>query len=414
MTAEIVALNHGAVALAADSAVTMTMAGRQKVLRTADKLFALSETQPIAVMFYGNISLMDIPWETIIKCYRKQLGDRSFDRVGDYAEDFLSYTAHYFEHVPASALSEWVEAQVLEVLKEWSPPNASELAAPDRAREERARHIEADLKKRPVYEGVSAEMAAAVKTVRVSVVQEFLEDTDWEGKGWSPPGKTLRARLHRIGQLSVTRHMEEQRAPNMTGMIFAGFGDAEVFPSVREYNLPGLLLEAGACWRQDWASDLNSDGEPVEFRSFIIPFAQSETVRAFITGLDPLLATKVAALTCGSLIDLWGKVIRHTDYLSDPLRAELDDKLEEWCDELTHQFMSDLEETQEQTHTGPIIEMVDMLPRFDLAAAAEALVSLQSFKRRVTMDAETVSAPVDVVVISKGDGLVWVKRKGGG
>lgn len=42
---------------------------------------------------------------------------------------------------------------------------------------------------------------------------------------------------------------------------------------------------------------------------------------------------------------------------------------------------------------------------------AEALVNLTSFKRRVTPETETVGGPVDVAVISKGDGLVWVKRK---
>ena len=33
---------------------------------------------------------------------------------------------------------------------------------------------------------------------------------------------------------------------------------------------------------------------------------------------------------------------------------------------------------------------------------AESLVNLTSFKRRVTMDAETVGGPIDVAVISKG------------
>jgi hypothetical protein len=42
---------------------------------------------------------------------------------------------------------------------------------------------------------------------------------------------------------------------------------------------------------------------------------------------------------------------------------------------------------------------------------AEALVNLTSFRRRVSMDAETVGGPIDVAVISKGDGFVWIKRK---
>jgi len=53
-----------------------------------------------------------------------------------------------------------------------------------------------------------------------------------------------------------------------------------------------------------------------------------------------------------------------------------------------------------------------MLPKDELASMAEALVSLTSLKRRMTMgEQETVGGPIDVAVISKGDGLVWVKRK---
>jgi hypothetical protein len=42
---------------------------------------------------------------------------------------------------------------------------------------------------------------------------------------------------------------------------------------------------------------------------------------------------------------------------------------------------------------------------------AEALVNLTSFKRKISLEAETVGGPIDVAVISKGDGLVWIKRK---
>jgi hypothetical protein len=57
------------------------------------------------------------------------------------------------------------------------------------------------------------------------------------------------------------------------------------------------------------------------------------------------------------------------------------------------------------------VNVVSALPRSELAALAESLVNLTSLKRRVSMDAETVGGPVDVAVISKADGFVWVKRK---
>jgi len=53
------------------------------------------------------------------------------------------------------------------------------------------------------------------------------------------------------------------------------------------------------------------------------------------------------------------------------------------------------------------------LPRAELASLAEAMVRLQGLKQRVSLATESVSGPVDVLLISKAEGLVWVKRKGG-
>jgi hypothetical protein len=53
----------------------------------------------------------------------------------------------------------------------------------------------------------------------------------------------------------------------------------------------------------------------------------------------------------------------------------------------------------------------DYTPADHVAAMAESLVNLTSFKRRITSEMETVGGPIDVAVISKGDGFVWIKRK---
>jgi hypothetical protein len=52
------------------------------------------------------------------------------------------------------------------------------------------------------------------------------------------------------------------------------------------------------------------------------------------------------------------------------------------------------------------------LPRQDLAKMAEALVSLTAFLKRMAADQdETVAEPIDVAILSKGDGFIWVKHK---
>ena len=57
------------------------------------------------------------------------------------------------------------------------------------------------------------------------------------------------------------------------------------------------------------------------------------------------------------------------------------------------------------------VEVVSVLPKEQLAELAEALISLTSLRRRVSYDEETVGGPTDVAIITKGDGLVWIKRK---
>jgi hypothetical protein len=70
-----------------------------------------------------------------------------------------------------------------------------------------------------------------------------------------------------------------------------------------------------------------------------------------------------------------------------------------------------LESFQWDHSVEPIYKVVGMLPKDELAAMAESLVNLTSFKRRVSTERETVGGPIDVAVISRGDGFIWIKRK---
>ncbi|MHC4268747.1 MAG: hypothetical protein ACYSTS_09795 [Planctomycetota bacterium] len=70
-----------------------------------------------------------------------------------------------------------------------------------------------------------------------------------------------------------------------------------------------------------------------------------------------------------------------------------------------------MQDYRRTNYVYPVINVVTMLPKDELAAMAESLVNLTSFKRKVTMESETVGGPIDVAVISKGDGFIWIKRK---
>ena len=90
MTAEIAVMNRMGVALSADSAVTIGESGN-KIYTSAEKLFQLSEVAPVGVMIYGNAEYAQLPWETIIKAYRRKLGKDVRSTIAEYCDDFTKF-----------------------------------------------------------------------------------------------------------------------------------------------------------------------------------------------------------------------------------------------------------------------------------------------------------------------------------
>ena len=60
---------------------------------------------------------------------------------------------------------------------------------------------------------------------------------------------------------------------------------------------------------------------------------------------------------------------------------------------------------------SPLIRTIVTMGKEDIADLAENLIYMTSMKRHVSPFAETVGGPIDVAIISKGDGFIWAKRK---
>ena len=101
MTTEVAVLNRSAVALAADSAVTLQGPEGPKIYQT-NKLFTLSKYHPVGIMIYGAASFMEVPWEVIIKRYRSELGRHEFRAVAEYVKHFQNFLESDSTLFPAS------------------------------------------------------------------------------------------------------------------------------------------------------------------------------------------------------------------------------------------------------------------------------------------------------------------------
>ena len=144
------------------------------------------------------------------------------------------------------------------------------------------------------------------------------------------------------------------------------------------------------------------------------PFAQREMVNRFMEGVDPKYTEEIEKYVATLLTE--GYPRRIAEALSSKISAELQDALRKELAELGAKLVQDfadgLESYRGSQFISPVIDSVASLPKDELAAMAESLVNLTAFKRRMTsVETDTVGLPIDVAVISKGDGFVSIKRK---
>ena len=77
----------------------------------------------------------------------------------------------------------------------------------------------------------------------------------------------------------------------------------------------------------------------------------------------------------------------------------------------TSSFISFLNDYIQNNYIDKLLNTVAFLSKEDLADMAESLVRMTCLKRHITTDEESVGGPVDVAVITRGDGFIWIKRK---
>lgn len=80
-------------------------------------------------------------------------------------------------------------------------------------------------------------------------------------------------------------------------------------------------------------------------------------------------------------------------------------------DAYTDVYIQNMNEYIQTNYIEKLVNTISYLSKEDLADMAESLVRMTYLKRRITSEEESVGGPVDVAVITKGDGFIWLKRK---
>jgi hypothetical protein len=145
--------------------------------------------------------------------------------------------------------------------------------------------------------------------------------------------------------------------------------------------------------------------------SVIKPFAQSEMVDTFLGGISPALKRRIIQEFVTLITELPDAIIDSITDLSGPKKARWKAVMQGQGEQAAIELVQKLEQHRLNRHLTPVRNAITHLPKNELAHVAASLVNLNSFQKRMSPEPETVGGPVDVAVITKGDGFVWIERK---
>lgn len=413
MTAVIGIINKSAAAIAADSAVSVTGPNGPKIFNRANKIFQLSKSHPVGLMIYNNGEFLGTPWEVVIKQYRKQLGDNSFSKLSEYKDDFIKYlhSKNFFcDSVQQKRMLYFMICDFLNVL---ANEVSTEQSALIQSQPPNLTNLLVDKIKEKITQGL-----ATFSTITdFSPEMADLTEQDFDNFGFTGLQAAVNSVFNQNGIPIVFNEIQSQlkkltycilkskRYFNFfSGLVFSGFGEDEFFPSLISLNISVAMVDRLRYYQDDSGTTTVTH----QSQSAIRAFAQKDVIDTILSGIDPRLANLYF-----HQFDSFIK--KNNESIAQIIESAIPDLAHKIrsinTSQLTTQLQKLITAERKKHYIDPLMGAVGTLSKEDLAEMAESLIYLTYLKRRFTFAEESVGGPVDVAVITKGEGFIWIKRK---
>ena len=185
------------------------------------------------------------------------------------------------------------------------------------------------------------------------------------------------------------------------GVAIAGYGEEEIYPHLVHLHIGGVIdtkLKYNIIENVEISESTTAS---------IAPLAQTDVMQTFLFGINDQFINDLAQ-------EIPKQINGCLDSIDDTCFSQ--DKKEDVRTQLTNvtgRIIQHMTETAGNNYMRPIIQSVSSLPIEELALLAESMINITSLRRKVAIDRNigTVGGPIDVSIISKGDGFIWLKRK---
>lgn len=412
MTAIVGILNKKSIALAADSALTINSPSGHKVLNSANKVFNISRKHPVGLMMYASASFMDTPWDLIIKMYRDQLQANSFPSLQCYVDDFIQFLrknrffcSEKMQHHFLQRHMNFYYNDVLNIAKQncaKATGESIEKIPLTTAHDEMLKVLESHTTTFSSFPKCTDFIDYTLSDFQTDAQMEIVEIQKLYSSYVQDISLFHEAFVKSFHTYLCSTHIVFDR----TGLVFVGYGDEEIYPSLIPLNISFVFHER----IRGCVDTLNEHHIGEMKKAAICPFAQTDVMMTILTGIDngiKELVYNTFDKTTQKLLDvIVGLLQSHggDDRILASI-ANID------ISAFSNQFKKSIDDFITEEYIKKLVETVEYLEKEDLANVAESLIALTSLKRRITSSEESVGGPVDVAVISKSDGFIWMKRK---
>lgn len=402
MTAIVGFMNKRGVAIAADSAVTL--GNTHKVVNSGNKIFTLSKYAPVGIASYGNDSFMGTPWEIIIKLFRSRLKKIKYDTLEAYINAFID-----FLHQEKFFIDDNFQKTILlERAKMFYNISVEHIKQYDKYTEKKA--VEFLKQELQLCERINSnDNNLKFYELRDYSYEHFLKyfSEIFMANLCSMPllnSEDLKSIFLQSFFHYLLVHVDYNTD---SGLVFFGYGEKEIFPSMINIIVTDSFDDRLRYLKMEGNSgSITNDG----VSAVIIPYAQIDVTQTIIRGINPTFINVLGSAFV-EILNGYREIILSqipTTSKNNDVRNKISSVNH---DALAKVFIDNATKEFRESYTSPLINTVASLSKEDMANLAESFVELTSLVRRMSPHEETVGGPVDVAVVSKGDGFIWLKRK---
>jgi len=411
MTSEIMIMNRQAVVLAADSAVTYGGGPEPVVTLEAEKILKLGPNA--ALMVYSRGDVLGRSWSQIAHAFTRETGEREYATVQDCAEAFFAFIDNnrrlFPENEEAEEFEALMRAAILTVLSHAkamrSYPGSdyeddaaafeaaldlyrAHLSHDEAGRERETLDVFITLDRTRFYERYAAMIDA--------LVEEALGAFGMQGG--------MRDKLFDFAYMIATRPAFLEP---YAGLVFAGFGENDVFPVYSHYYA-SILVDGVMKRAHDETTQVGVDDGP---NAYLRTFAQAEMTHAFLRGVHPLLFDVMISLNLISNESAAEAALKEAGLDAGEADAVLERMRGNMLPALTGEFAHTVQMISQEEFINPFIQVVSASGKRQLAETAKSLVELNILKSSLHMSNTGVGGEVDVVMVSRTGGLEWYVKK---